>query len=390
MHPLMFDLTIVGAGLVGASLVAGLARSGLKLALVEPERAPESLRGDWDSRIYAISPGSHAFLAACGAWSRIDADRLQPVQAMRVRGDDNAAELMFSAYEAGLPELCHIVESRAIEQALEQVLADCDEITVFRPSQPESLDFGPDSARLTLADGRGIESRLIVGADGAHSWIRQATGIASDERDYGQLGVVANFDVQSAHSAIAFQWFRRDGVFALLPMPGNRVSMVWSTWDEAARRLAALSVEDLQTEVEAAADHLLGTMRLTNAPQAFALRLIRVAELVRPRVALIGDAAHTVHPLAGQGVNLGFQDARTLADVLRGRNAQDDCGDWRLLRRYARARKEAIASMQLVTDGLQRLFNNQGPGLRWLRNTGLSLTDRVTPLKKMLIERALG
>ena len=387
---MVFDIAIVGAGLVGASLAAALAQSGLELALVEPESARQPLQADWDSRIYAISPSSREFLAACGAWSRIDAERVQPVHAMRVRGDDNAAELIFSAYEAGLPELCHIVESRVIEQALEAVLAECDEITVFRPSQPDSIDFAPDSALLTLVDGRSVESRLVVGADGAHSWIRQATGIQSDERDYRQLAVVANFDVQSVHAGIAFQWFRRDGVFALLPMPGNRVSMVWSSWDEAARRLSALSAEDLQTEVEAAADHLLGSMRLCSVPQAFPLRLIRVAELVRPRVALIGDAAHTVHPLAGQGVNLGFQDARTLADVLRGRNAQDDCGDWRLLRRYARARKESIASMQLVTDGLQRLFNNQVPGLKWLRNTGLSLTDRVTPLKKMLIERALG
>lgn len=388
---MIFDLTIVGAGLVGESLAAALVQSGLQLALVEPEPTlvlPSA--ADWDSRIYAISPGSREFLAACGAWSHIAADRIMPVSAMRVRGDDNAAELVFSAYDAGLPELCHIVESRAIEQALQTALARCDDISVYRPAQPQSLDFGPDRVRLTLADGRSLESRLIVGADGAHSWVRQEVGIKSDARDYHQTGVVANFDVQSAHSGVAHQWFRRDGVFALLPLPGNRVSMVWSTWDETAQRLLALSAEDLQHEVEAAAGHVFGTMRLSNVPQGFSLRLIRVAELVRSRLALIGDAAHSVHPLAGQGVNLGFQDAQTLAEVLRGRNAQDDCGDWRLLRRYARARKEAVASMQFVTDSLQRLFNNEAVGLKWLRNTGLSLTDRVTPLKKLLIERALG
>ena len=385
-----YDLTIVGAGLVGESLAAVLARSGLKLALVEPAPVAAPSDADWDSRIYAISPGSRAMLAECGAWSLIRSDRIMPVNAMRVRGDDARAELVFSAYDAGLPELCHIVESRAIEQALQAVLVQSDEIAIFRPAQPESLDFGPDSVRLTLADGRSLESRLIVGADGAHSWVRQEAGIKSDERAYRQTGVVANFEVQCAHSGVAHQWFRRDGVFALLPLPGNRVSMVWSTWDEAAQRLLALGAEDLQHEVEAAAGHLLGTMRLGNTPQGFPLRLIRVAELVRARLALIGDAAHSVHPLAGQGVNLGFQDAQALADVLLGRNAQDDCGDWRLLRRYARARKEAVASMQLVTDSLSRLFNNETAGLKWLRNTGLSLTDRVTPLKKLLIERALG
>ena len=387
---MMFDLAIVGAGLVGESLAAALVHSGLALALVEPEPASAPPQTGWDSRIYAVSPGSRAFLAECGAWSRIDPERIAPVSAMRVRGDDNAAELVFSAYEAGLPELCHIVESRAIEQGLQAVLAASDVIAFFRPAHPESLDFGPESARLTLSDGRSLEARLIVGADGAQSWVRREAGIAADERAYHQTAVVANFDVQSAHSGVAHQWFRRDGVFALLPLPGNRVSMVWSTWDEAAQRLLAANAEDLQREVEAAAGHVLGTMRLTGTPQGFPLRLIRVAELVRARLALIGDAAHSVHPLAGQGVNLGFQDAQTLAQVLRTRSAQDDCGDWRLLRRYARARKEAVASMQLVTDGLQRLFNNDTAGLKWLRNTGLSLTDRVTPLKKLLIERALG
>ena len=387
---MMFDLIIVGAGLVGASLAASLGHSGLRLALVEPEPRPMPAPSDWDSRIYAINPGARAFLDRCGAWSLIAGERIVPVQAMQVHGDGQDSQLVFSAYDAGLPELCHIVENRAIEHALESVLAASDEITVFRPAQPAALDFGPTSARLTLDDGRSLEARLIVGADGAHSWVRQATGIRSDDRDYRQLGVVANFDVQNAHSAIAYQWFRRDGVLALLPLPGNRVSMVWSTWDDDGRRLLGLTADALQLEVEAAARHILGAMRLSNAPQAFPLRLMRVAELVRPRLALIGDAAHSVHPLAGQGVNLGFQDARSLADVLLSRDAQDDCGDWRLLRRYARARKEAIASMQFVTDGLQRLFTRQAPGLKWLRNTGLSFTDRIVPLKKMLIERALG
>ncbi len=385
-----FDLIIVGAGLVGASLAASLAGSGLRLALVDPETAPETPHSDWDSRVYAISPGSRDYLAACGAWARIPETRLMPVDAMLVRGDARDAELMFSAYDAGLPELCFIVESRAIECALRAELADRDDVTVFCPSRPASLDFGPSSARLGLSDGRSLEARLIVGADGSQSWVRQETGIEAHEREYRQHAVVANFEVQCAHAAVARQWFRRDGVLALLPLPGNRVSMVWSTWDAAAQRLLVLDSRDLEHEVETAADHELGTMHLLNEPLAFPLRLTRVEELIKPRLALIGDAAHSVHPLAGQGVNLGFQDARELAHVLRGRKAQDDCGDWRLLRRYARARKEAIAAMQLATDALQRLFNNETPGLAWLRNTGLKLTDRAMPLKKLLVEHALG
>jgi 2-octaprenylphenol hydroxylase len=173
-------------------------------------------------------------------------------------------------------------------------------------------------------------------------------------------------------------------------LPGNRVSMVWSTWDDAAQRLLVLDAADLEREVEVATEQVLGQMRLLNNALAFPLRLARPDELIKPRLALIGDAAHSVHPLAGQGVNLGFQDARELAAILRNRGAQDDCGDWQLLRRYARARKEAIVSMQFVTDALQRLFNNDAPALKWLRNTGLSMTDRAAPLKKMLVEHALG
>jgi len=385
-----FDLIIVGAGLVGASLATGLAGSGLKLALVDPEPAPTTAQSDWDSRVYAISPGSRDFLAASGAWARIPAPRLMPVDSMLVRGDARDAELVFSAYDAGLEALCFIVESRAIESALRAELMARDDVTVFCPSRPASLDFGQDSARLGLIDGRSLEARLIVGADGAQSWVRQETGIEAHEREYRQHAVVVNFEVQCAHSAVARQWFRRDGVLALLPLPGNRVSMVWSTWDAAAQRLLALDVRDLENEVQVACGHELGTMHLLNEPLAFPLRLTRVAELIKPRLALIGDAAHSIHPLAGQGVNLGFQDARELAHVLRGRKAQDDCGDWRLLRRYARARKETIAAMQITTDALQRLFNNQTPGFAWLRNTGLNLTDRVAPLKKLLVEHALG
>ncbi|RPI42453.1 MAG: ubiquinone biosynthesis protein UbiH, partial [Betaproteobacteria bacterium] len=246
------------------------------------------------------------------------------------------------------------------------------------------------SALLELEGGRSIEASLVVGADGAQSWVRDAAGIDSHVRPYGQQGVVANFETERGHDAIARQWFRPDGVLALLPLPGNRVSMVWSTWNDAADRLLSMPGDDLEREVETASRHALGALRLITSPRGFPLRLLRVSALVRPRVALIGDAAHNVHPLAGQGVNLGFQDACELAGVLRGRGAQDDCGDYRLLRRYARARSEPVALMQAATDGLQRLFNNPSFGLKWLRNTGLRFTNGIVPLKSFLVEHALG
>jgi ubiquinone biosynthesis UbiH/UbiF/VisC/COQ6 family hydroxylase len=243
---------------------------------------------------------------------------------------------------------------------------------------------------LTLADGRSLQTRLVVAADGIRSWVREQAGIEAHVKDYRQLGVVANFRVQDAHRQIARQWFRADGVLALLPLPGKQVSMVWSTGDDNAQRLLGLGEAEFTREVEAAAEHALGEMALISAPTGFPLSLTQVSEIVRPRLALIGDAAHSVHPLAGQGVNLGFQDANALARTLLERGAQDDCGDLRLLRRYARSRKESVIAMQSITDALLELFAARGAAIGWVRNTGLTWTDRLLPIKRALIEHALG
>ena len=384
------DVAIVGAGLVGASLAAGLHGSGLRVALVDAEGPGPVAQDGWDSRIYAISPGSQRFLAACGAWQRIPPERIAEVEAMHVHGDDERSQIRFSAYQAGLPRLCFIVESREIQRALRECVAGCEDIAAIDAVRPSALSLGESGAVLELPDGRAVESLLVVGADGAQSWVRESVGIESRARPYEQQGVVANFETERTHGHVARQWFRTDGVLALLPLPGQRVSMVWSTANAAAERLLALEPTELAHEVESACHYALGALRVITPPRGFPLRLLRVSDWVRPRLALIGDAAHNVHPLAGQGVNLGFQDACELAKVLRERGPQDDCGDYRLLRRYARARAEPVVLMQATTDGLQRLFNNRVFGLKWLRNTGLKLSNGVVPLKSLLVEHALG
>lgn len=385
------DVLVVGAGLVGTSLAASLRDSGLTVVLVDAAAAEaESAPGDWDARIYAISPGSARFLEGCGAWARLPAERIARVEAMEVHGDAPDSEIRFSAYEAGLRELCFIVESRELQRGLAAALEAQGDVEVLRSLRPADIAIGEDAAEVTFDDGRRIEARLVVGADGVQSWVRESAGIEARVRSYGQHGVVANFETERGHGDVARQWFRTDGVLALLPLPGNRVSMVWSTWDAAAERLIALPPAELVHEVAGAANGELGELRLLTPARGFPLRWMRAAELVRPRLALIGDAAHNVHPLAGQGVNLGFQDAQALAEVLCGRGPQDDCGDYRLLRRYARARSEPIMLMQAATDGLQRLFNNESTGLKWLRNTGLRLTNGVVPLKSLFVAQALG
>ena len=383
-----FDVVIIGGGLVGASLAAALRSSGLSLALVESQLPPEPASG-WDGRIYAISPGSRSFLEQSGVWSRLDPGRIAPVEVMRVFGD-TGAELEFSAYQMGVAELACILENRALQHALWQKLQQQENLTLLQPASCAALRFDDKAAELELKDGRTLTSKLVVGADGRDSWVRDQAGIKAAPVDYRQYGVVANFNCELPHRGIAYQWFQPDGILALLPLPGNRVSMVWSVGPEKSAGLLALAHDELCSQVAAASQHKLGKLMIITPPAAFPLRMLTLQHIVARRLALIGDAAHNIHPLAGQGVNTGFRDARQLAQLLLERGAQNDCGDENLLRRYERKRKEDIYSMQATTYGLKYLFNNDAPLLRTLRNLGLSATNRLTPLKKMLMQHALN
>jgi ubiquinone biosynthesis UbiH/UbiF/VisC/COQ6 family hydroxylase len=383
-----FDVVIIGGGLVGASLAATLKSSGLSIALIESQPAPAKEEG-WDSRIYAISPGNAAFLADCGAWQHLDMARVQPVSAMQIYGDEGA-ELDFSAYQIGAPELNFILENRLLHQALNIELKQQDNLYLLQPARCASIEWGADAAQLTLADGKVLHTKLVVGADGPDSWVRQQAGMTATPSLYQQHGVVANFTTSKPHRGVAFQWFQPEGILALLPLPQQMVSMVWSVSPEQSATLLAMSPTELCSAVAAASHHTLGELSLVTPPAAFPLRLLNLPHIIAPRLALIGDAAHNVHPLAGQGVNLGFRDARELAHVLQTRGGQCDCGDSHLLRRYERARQEDIVSMQLTTDALKRLFNNRNPFLRGLRNFGLDLTNQLSPLKKMLARHALN
>jgi ubiquinone biosynthesis UbiH/UbiF/VisC/COQ6 family hydroxylase len=309
------------------------------------------------------------------------------VEAMRVYGDAGSS-LEFSAYDAGIRELAWIVESRALQQGLRAALRGQD-IREHCPANWSGLDIGPDAAVLRLENGTELRAKLVVGADGADSRVRAAAGIEVETHDYGQLGVVANFSCERSHGETAFQWFLRDGVLALLPLPGSRVSMVWSTAEDHGRDLLAASPEDLASRVESASRGALGALELLAPGAAFPLKRQRVTHFTRPRVALAGDAAHNVHPLAGQGVNLGFRDARALADVLAERGPRHDCGEHALLRRYERARAEDVAAMRLTTDGLQKLFMNDSVWLTKARNLGLGLVDRQPLIKNFLVHHAV-
>ena len=376
---------------MGACLA--VAARGLRTAVVSHERrvAAPSRAGAFDAplfdaRVYALSPGNVAFLRQLGVWQRIPAERVEPVLAMRVFGDDGRSSLEFDAYRAGVPELAWIVEDSALQDALWQAL----QAEVLAPAECERLETGEKTAVLTLRDGRRVTSALVVGADGANSFVRRAAGIAITGKGYEQAAVVANFHCEKPHRGVAYQWFQGGPVLALLPLPGDQVSMVWSLPASRAENVAALTAEALCREVEAASRGALGKLSLSTPPRQYPLRQLRAQRLVQQRVALVGDAAHVIHPLAGQGLNLGLQDAQALAEVLAGREPGRDPGELRLLRRYERVRAEPILAMNAVVDGLFRLFGSEGGRWSRLRNAGLDLTDRFPVLKNLLIRQAMN
>lgn len=380
-----YDLIIIGGGLAGAALAVALRGTSLRIALVE-HVAPARPAG-WDPRIYAYSPASVRFLEGLGVWAHIDHSRLAPVDEMQVRGDAGGT-LCFSAHQSGLAELARIGESSLVHVELWEGLKRQHNVGLFCPARPKELGVEDDGVVLQLADGRVLKAALVVGADGRDSWVRQKSGIAATVEPYHQKGVVANFRCAISPRGTAYQWFREDGILAWLPLPQGGMSMVWSVKDALADELMALDEESFCERVAQAGERRLGRLELLTPRAAFPLSLMRLAEVVRPRVALIGDAAHAIHPLSGHGINLGFQDARVLAEELAALPSWQDPGDYAVLRRYARRRAEEAFVLQYATHGLNRLFATDNPFISVLRNAGLNLTGRLPVVTNMLVRYA--
>lgn len=387
------NICVIGNGAVGKAAALAFAQAGLSVTLLSPAAAPLDAHASWDVRVYALNHTAHDLLTSLRVWDALDAARVAPVDAMDIKGDGaQAGQLGFDAYGARTGALAWIVEDRNLNAAMDAALKFAPNMRVVA-GRAVGLEADAQVARVRLDNGDVIEASLVVGADGAQSWVRGQCEIGIDYRSYGQRGVVSNFECDKPHHGVAYQWFTSsDGIIALLPLPGQRVSLVWSAPEPLADTLLREPLTQLAQRLSDLPGHQLGQLRPLQPElvKAFPLALLRTHSLVAPRVALVGDAAHVVHPLAGHGMNLGFGDVAGLVKAVVEREAHRDCGDERVLARYARARKEDILLMQLATDGLERLFSIDFEPLRVARNIGLNLVNKLPVIKRHLISHALG
>ncbi|WP_175020240.1 UbiH/UbiF family hydroxylase [Burkholderia contaminans] len=383
-----FDVAVVGGGLVGKTAALALTQSGYKTALLAQPATPRPADLAFDTRVYALSSSSQALLERLRVWQALDHSRLAPVFDMRVYGDAHA-ELHFSAYQASVPQLAWIAESSLVEASLDAALRFQPNLTWF-DARAQGFDVRDDAAVLTLSSGQVLEADLVVGADGAHSWVRSQMGAKVERRDYRQTGVVANLKASLPHRETAYQWFHEGEIVALLPLPDGHVSLVWSAHTAHADELLALDPAQLAAEVERVSHGQVGTLDCVTPAAGFPLALQTVDKLIAPRVALVGDAAHLIHPLAGQGMNLGLRDVAALADAIAGKESFRNLGDTVLLRRYERSRREDIRALMVATDGLQRLFAVPGSLAKAVRNAGMAFVGAQPLVKRWLVSAALG
>ena len=385
-----YDIVIVGGGMVGSLAACALGDSPLKVAVIEPRPTSEPSGPEFDLRVSALTLATQTMLDSVGAWPGIVARRLAPVRAMHIWQSDGVGEIEFNAAEIGEPCLAYIVENGVVVAALRERLHQFTNVHVIDSAVTEfAFD---DLAQVTLADNRRMNAKLLVGADGADSAVRGRMETPLRKLDMKQLGIVATVRTERPHDDVARQVFLPTGPLAFLPLPeAHTSSIVWSADRPRAETLMTLDDTKFTEALAGAFGNRLGAIQSARARAAFPLALAHADRYVGHRMALIGDAAHTVHPLAGQGVNLGFLDAATLAEVvLAAVEDRRDIGAEHVLRRYERWRKGDNLAMISVTGGFRFLFGNDWPLVSVVRGTGLALANRAAPLKNFIMRRASG
>ena len=375
---------MVGGGAVGLAFAAACA-DDVRVLESGPPRAPADPE-PFDIRVFALSEGTRSFLRGIDAWRRMPAGRVCAVTRMEIFGDDGRSRLEFAA--PGGRALAWIAEGNRMSRAIEDAARERG-ATILAGSRLRSVAARPGGAQVELEDGTVVDADLLVGADGAESRVRAELGLAAHAKRYRETAVVAHFRCERPPAGVARQWFRPDGILAWLPLPGDRMSIVWSAREELADELGALEPEAFARRVRDAGGAALGELALDSEVARFPLRLVRVPRIAVPGAVLVGDAAHGVHPLAGQGVNLGFQDAASLARTLGSRSPLERPGDLGLLRRHERARRADVDAMQFVTDRLEWLFAIDAPWAGVARNAGLRAVDAAPWAKRLLAAHAM-
>lgn len=387
-----FDILIVGGGMVGATLACALGDTALRIGVIESAEAPMSWpEEEFDIRVSAITRATEKVFAGVGAWEGMVRRRVAAYSHMHVWDATGSGSIDFDAAGIGESNLGHIIENRVILAALLERMAEFGNIEMICPARVASLERQPDRVVLALEDGRQLQARLIVGADGANSWVREQAGITTTGWPYEQTAVVATIKTSKHHQDTCWQRFMPSGPLAFLPLPQGLSSIVWSTSPERAVELTAMPESQFLDELQQAFGDQLGRMESTGPRGAFPLLLRHANSYCAARLVLVGNAAHAIHPLAGQGLNLGVSDAAALAEVLlEAQTDQRGIGELGVLRRYERWRKADNVAVMAAMDGFKRLFSNDNLPLSLLRNLGLNLADHAGPVKDMMIKRAMG
>ncbi|WP_211830630.1 FAD-dependent monooxygenase [Kistimonas asteriae] len=392
-----FDIAVIGGGINGLAMAMALSGLPLRIALVDAGPLAsdmETISGQYDPRVCALTESSRQLLDEVGAWALMRNARVSPYTGMTVWDADGTGNIHFTAGEAGLDTLGHIVENRVTTSALLQRLSETD-VTLLGHTEIASLCQTDDGVQLNTQSGDHLQSRLVIAADGAHSPIRRMAGIPTREWDYQHHAIVTTVQTEQYHQDTAWQIFLPSGPLAFLPLPSDGdthyCSIVWSLVPEQAQQMMTLTDDAFCRKLGTAFEHRLGQVLSTDKRYCVPLRQRHARQYYRGRIVVMGDAAHTIHPLAGQGVNLGLLDARQLSgEIHRACERGGDYADALLLARYQRHREPHNLAVMGIMQGFQQLFGSDHLLLRWMRNTGLSLTNQIPFLKEQIIRQVMN
>jgi len=388
-----YDIVIVGGGMVGASLAVALSDSNLRILLLDLSDLQQlQLPDEYDLRVSAITQASRQFFQALGIWEQLQNFRVAPFREMQVWEKTNGNAIHFDGAEIGAEVLGDIIENRAIQYYLLEKIKHSPQIDLVDQVKVKAISPVDDDCYIVeLENGQSCQCNLLVGADGGRSAIRTMAGIETSGWAYDQSALVATVKTELSHAQTAWQCFLKDGPLAFLPLADPYCSIVWSTSPEHAQHLLDLDNDAFACELTDAFDSRLGKVELCSDRAVFPLQLQHATSYVKPGLALIGDAAHSIHPLAGQGVNLGFLDAASLVDIINDANSQGKpLGNLSSLRRYERWRKGDNLAMMFAMDAFKRVFGVEPGPVQILRDAGMKLTDSINPLKNMIMNGAAG